>query len=296
MHPHLLITGGTHRGRRLNGVVARRPICDEQGVALIIALLSMTLLLALGMALVMTTMTETRIASNYTSGTEAFYAADAAVERVMDEILTVPDWNQILNGSVQSAFIDGPPSGERTLPDGTKLDLSEATNLLRCGKVTTCSDADMNTSTAERPWGANNPRWQPYAYGPMADMIGTGTINSNMYVIAWIADDPSEDDGLPLTDGGAPAGCDPKTDPTCVNNGKGVISMMAQAYGPNGLVRTIEVTLARTDTTEMERGYTGQRGQDEQNRRARKAPVQSPGKALTHSQMSLASGGLVQTP
>ena len=57
--------------------------------------------------------------------------------------------------------------------------------------------------------------------------------------------------------------------------------MLAYAYGPTGVRRVIEATLAKTDTTEIERGYTGQRGQDEQNRRARKAAVQTPGKALT---------------
>ena len=53
--------------------------------------------------------------------------------------------------------------------------------------------------------------------------------------------------------------------------------------GPTGVRRVIEATVARTDTTEIERGYTGQRGQDEQNRRARKAAVQTPGKALTRT-------------
>jgi hypothetical protein len=48
------------------------------------------------------------------------------------------------------------------------------------------------------------------------------------------------------------------------------------------------MTVAKTDTTELERGYTGQRGQDEQNRRARKAAVQSPGKQLD---MQTLSGG-----
>jgi hypothetical protein len=52
----------------------------------------------------------------------------------------------------------------------------------------------------------------------------------------------------------------------------------------------IEATMARTDTTEIERGYTGQRGQDEQNRRARKAAVQTPGKALTQKELSLMTG------
>src|SRR5688572_9557028 len=169
----------------------RRRLQDERGVALIVALMAMMLLMALGMALVLTTMTETRISANYREGSEALYAADAAIERVMQDLLTVPDWNTVLaDGGTTSAFIDGEP-GARTLPDGSSLDLNEATSMVRCGKIE-CEDADITTSTAERPWGDNNPRWQLYAYGPMRDMLPTDTINSRMYVIVWVADDPSE--------------------------------------------------------------------------------------------------------
>ena len=276
--------------------VHRRPfrarVRDEHGVALIISLMAMLLMTALGTALVLTTMTETKIAGNFRGGAETLYAADAAVERVMQDILTVPNWDDILNGSVTSAFIDGPPSGDRVLPDGTKVDLTQATNMARCGKLT-CSAADLVELTEERPWGQNNPRWQLYAYGPLQDMLPTGTITSRQYVIVWIADDPAENDNDPLRDGQPPAGCDLNADPGCgsKNMGRGVLSMLAQAFGPDGTTRTIEVTLARTDTTELERGYTGQRGQDEQNRRSRKAPVQTPGKALTKSSWNLATGG-----
>ena len=65
-----------------------------------------------------------------------------------------------------------------------------------------------------------------------------------------------------------------------------------QAFGPGGAHSIIEVTIGRTDTTELERGYTGQRGQDEQNRRARKAAVQTPGKALTQQTLDTAGGGI----
>ena len=86
---------------------------DEDGIALIVALMAMMLMMALGIALVLTTTTETQISANYREGTEALYAADAAVERVMDDILTVPDWNDILTGTARSAFIDGAPTGTR---------------------------------------------------------------------------------------------------------------------------------------------------------------------------------------
>src|SRR5688572_25579643 len=175
----------------------RRRLQDERGVALIVALMAMMLLMALGMSLVLTTTTETRISSNYREGSEALYAADAAVERVMQDLLTVPDWNTILNGTVTSAFVDG-TAGARTLPDGSSLNLTEATYMVRCGKITACSDAEMNAVTAERPWASNNPRWQLYGFGPMEDMLPTGTINSRMYVVVWVADDPSENDNNPL--------------------------------------------------------------------------------------------------
>jgi hypothetical protein len=259
-------------------------LADERGMALIMSLMIMLLLTALGLALTMTTITETKITGNYAKGTEALYAADAAVERVMQDLLTVPDWDKVLDGTITSAFIDGLPSGERDMPDGSRINLTEATNMLRCGKVTTCSDADFIERTDERPWGSNNPRWQLYAYGPLEQMIPTETINSAMYVIVWAADDPAENDNNPLKDGGTPANSDPDG-----NMGKGVMSLLAHAYGPGGVRRVIEVTVGRTDTTEMERGYTGQRGQDEQNRRARKAAVQTPGKALTSRTLGLSS-------
>ena len=253
------------------------PAC-ERGIALLVALMSTLLLVALGLGLVMTTMTETMITANYRDGGEALYAADAGVERVMQDLLTIPDWNRILAGSVQSAFIDGAPGGTRTLPDGSTIDLSAATNMLNCAKVATCTDADMDAWTAERPWTTNNPQWRLFAYAPLADMIETGTIHSPMYVAVWIADDPAETDHDPTVDGTAA--------------GRGILMMRAEAFGPSGTHASIEVTVARTDTTELERGYTGQRGQDEQNRRARKAAVQSPGKALTRSAMGASTGGL----
>jgi Tfp pilus assembly protein PilX len=257
---------------------------SERGAALLIALMCLMLMTGLGLALVLTTSTETLITGNFKHGSEGMYAADAGVERVMQDLLTVPDWNAVLAGQVTSPFIDGPASGVRTMADGTTLNLAEATNMINCRKVTTCSTTEMNTSTEERPWSVDNPRWTLYAYGPLGNMLtGTlaATINSQMYVVVWVADDPSENDGNPLQDGNAQT-----------NPGSGVLAMRAEAFGPNGTHRVIEATVARTDTSEIERGYTGQRGQDEQNRRARKAAVQTPGRAMTRQELTLATGAL----
>lgn len=261
----------------------------EHGVALVVALMAMLLLTALGLALMLTTTTETMIAANYRDGVEGMYAADAGIERTMQDLLTVPDWNNVLatddgvTARLTSGFIGDTLTP--TLGDGRVLDLAKATAAINCPQVsptpTSCDSASMDLSTAERPWGVNNPRWHVYAHGPVQDFLPTGTINSPFYIVVWVADDPSETDANPLADG---------TDKT--NPGSGVIQLRAEAFGPGGAHRVIEVTLARTDNTEIERGYTGQRGQDEQNRRARKAAVQTPGKALTRTSMSLSAGGL----
>lgn len=262
------------------------PPRDERGIALIISLMAMLLLTALGMSLMLTSRTETLIGANYRDSLEGGYAADAGIERVMQDVLTIPDWNAILTSAdgvragVTSGFIEG--STTPTLSDGRELDLAVATNMLNCGKTTTCSDGDMDTSTADRPWGVNNPRFRLFAWGPVNDLIPTGTVNSPFYLAVWIADDAAETDGNPSLDG---------SDAT--NPGSGVLTLRAAAFGPGGSHRVIETTIARTDITEIERGYTGQRGQDEQNRRARKAAVQTPGKGLTRSEMSL-TGGFAQ--
>lgn len=257
-------------------LAARR---SERGAALITALMAMLLLTALGLALVLSTSTETMITGNFRNGQEALYAADAGVERVMDDLLTVPDWNNILSGAIRSAFVDGAPSGNRTMPDGSLVNLTEATNVVNCGKITSCSEAEMDAMTDDRPWGENNPRWTLYAYGPLNTIVPTGTVNSTMYVIVWVADDQSENDNDPAKDG---------NDST--NPGSGVLAMHAEAYGAAGTRKIIEVTVAKTNSSQLERGYIGQRGQDEQNRRARKAAVQTPGTSLTRRVLTNSTG------
>jgi Tfp pilus assembly protein PilX len=255
----------------------------ENGIAMIIAMMAMLLFTALGIALVLTTSSETIIASNFRNSSEALYAADAVLERSMDDLLTVADWNKLLDGSTQSAFVDGLSlASVRTLQDGSTIRLDQALNMANCQSINDCSDTQMNAITAERPWGANNPRWKAYAYGNLQDMLpSTDTINSPYFVMLMVADDPSENDNDPTKDGASQT-----------NPGSGVLALRAEAFGPRGTHKVIEVTIGRTDTTELERGYTGQRGQDEQNRRARKAAVQTPGKVLNMQTLDMVGGGI----
>lgn len=211
-------------------------IQSENGTALLVALMAMLLMTALGIALVLTTSSETMIASHFRNSGEGLYAADAVLERSLDDLLTVADWNQLLNGTVQSSFVDGPPSGARALADGSSIDLLEVLALATCENTAPCSSGDMDAVTTGRPWGANNPRWQLYAYGALRDMMPSGAVNSPYYVVAMVGDDASENDSNPLEDG---SGED--------NPGAGVLAMRAEAFGPSGAHKVIEATVARPD-------------------------------------------------
>src|SRR5450631_3461311 len=212
-------------------------------MALIIALLAMALMTALGGALILGSSSESLIAGNLRSAVEGLHAADAALERAMDDLSMVPGWDLLLSGSMQSAFVDGPASGVRTLSDGLPLDLGRVLNTANCQKTTTCSASDLTAVTSDRPWGPNNPLWQLYAYGPLSSLLAAGMVDSNFYVVVMIADDPSETDDDPLHDGVAPT-----------NPGAGVLSLRAEAFGPRGTHKVVEMTVARDATAESGHG------------------------------------------
>jgi Tfp pilus assembly protein PilX len=62
-------------------------------------LMAMMLLTALGTALTLATITETAIAANYRDAAAALYAAEGAVEFVMQELADVPDWSDVISES-----------------------------------------------------------------------------------------------------------------------------------------------------------------------------------------------------
>ena len=206
---------------------------SNRGIALIVTMLIMVLLSALGLSLTMVTTTEERVAYSYSSGSEAFYAADAALELAVNELALQPDWNRVLDGSVTSSFVD-PAVSSRPWPGGQGRTSAEATALVTCAR-TTCSVTDMDARRADRPWGPNNPRWRLFVFGPLSAMSPSGSIDSAEYVAVWVGDDPQENDDNPLVDGDESRGPNP---------GRGVLTLRVQAYGVLAL-REVEATVSR---------------------------------------------------
>jgi hypothetical protein len=217
---------------------------DESGVALIAVMSASSLLLALGLSLALTTTVEVGIAANQRDGVRTQHAADAALERALVD-LAAADWDAVLAGLVTSPFFDG--GGAVTLPDGSRLQVDEETNRLRCGSPGGCGDGDMDELTAARPWGRNNPRWTVYASGTLAALAPELAFVAELaadraYVVVWVGDDPAENDAQPLRDGGPPAVEDAANRS---NPGAGALWLHARAYGASGTRRAVEAIVER---------------------------------------------------
>jgi hypothetical protein len=217
-----------------------RVLHREEGLAILAAVLTSTLLFALGAALLLLTTTETGTAASFVRTSEAAYAADAIAERVLPELARLQDWTAVLNGSRQSALVDGTPDGTRTLADGSLVNLEEVVNLANCSQTTPCSPEQMDVVTVERPWGRNNPHWRLYAYCPLQALLPAAAALSPFYVLLLAGDDGAENDGNPEVDGGPPVGGEAS------NPGAGGLLLRAEAFGPGGAHGAVELAIRRS--------------------------------------------------
>ena len=204
----------------------------ERGIALVMVILVTAFLSALGAGLILAVFMDRLATGNMSGSVAMLYAADGAIELAARDLSQVADWSSVLTGARQSSFTDGAPGGVRAIPGGGTVDLTAATNMLNCGKATNCTIPQMNANSRERPWGANNPRWRLYAFGPMEQLTEL-MAPLPCYLAVWIADDGREDDDDPLADA--------EDD----QPGHGVVRVHAEAFGRAGSRRAIEAELAR---------------------------------------------------
>ena len=205
----------------------------DRGIALIVTLLAISLFTALGLGLTLSSSSARLADHNHEVAVTLLNAAESALELASRDLAAIADWNGVLDGSIRSPAVDGMPGGIRTIPGGGSVDLTRFTNQLTCGRDTLCSDAQRASSTAERPWGADNPRWRLFMH--TAFTAGNSPRQRQpLYIIVWIGDDASETDGDPGMDGGGPS-----------QEGRGVLRARAEAFGAEGARRAIEAELAR---------------------------------------------------
>ena len=204
----------------------------DPGIAIILVLLVTSFLSAVGLGLVLMVFMDQLASGNHRGSVAMLYAADAGIELAARDLALAEDWNGVLAGTNRGSFTDGPPAGVRAVPGGGAVNLTAETNLLNCGKHTTCTPGQMDANSRERPWAANNPRWRLYDYGPFQNLVPVARPVA-CYLAVWVADDGREEDDDPGADGGAG------------EPGRGIVRVRAEVFGPLGGRRAIEAELAR---------------------------------------------------
>jgi len=175
-----------------------------RGMALVAVLLVSLLIATIALGLSLNGALHQLAVRNAQESAALAYAATAGIE-LAARALDGADWPSVLGGLTTAPASDGPPAGTRMIEGGLPVDLAVETNLLNCGAPTACDAAALQTVTADRPWGANNPTWRLFLYGPLASLTGARRAPA-VYVLVWAADDAREQDGDPELDGGGGPG------------------------------------------------------------------------------------------
>ena len=187
-------------------------------MALVVTMMALLVLVALTGALLPLASTETAVAANHRPrATQAFYAAEAALEWAVQELQTVGSLDAVLTGRVRSTVWAA--TAELRLPDGSVLDLRQAT-------------AELERVGGGASHAGQGLRWRLYAHGPLRAILPSDPSNGLLFIAVWVADDSAETDGDPLRD----------TNDTLV--------VHAAAVGPALAQRAVQATLSRPLTME----------------------------------------------
>jgi hypothetical protein len=184
---------------------------NDKGGVVVVVLLTTVILSGVALGLIALTNTEVAIASNHREARQLLYAAEAAAERAVSDLMRITSFDDVLSGVVTSVSRD--VTLTPVLPSRETLDLTAMTARLQAE-----SDAD-----AQR--GADNPHWLLFLYQPFS--LVARSADCAEYLVAWIADDAGEADGNPLVDSNH------------------VTIVRARAVGRQGLQRTVEAALAK---------------------------------------------------
>lgn len=203
----------------------------SRGVALVTVLVVTSLVMVMALAVALMVAVHQVTTRHHREGVASWYMARAGLHLAADALAS-EDWDAVLAGAAWAPFSDGTPDGVRVLDDGTALDLVGETARLTCGRPLVCTDAQVGAVTRDRPWGANNPRWRLFVFGPVRT-LATWRFPPPLYLLVWIGDDGREVDG------------DAELDGVSGQPGAGVVRARARVIGAGGSRRDAEAELVR---------------------------------------------------
>ena len=208
---------GARSDRRLRRGAQGPVMGSTRGIALVVTLLALLVLVALTGALIPLTSSETAISAHHRRAAQTLYAAEAALEWVLQELQPVDSWDALLAGSRRSALWAGPTT--QRLAGGATLDL---------GRMT----VELQRRGAGASGAGRGLRWRLHAHGPLSAILPREPSLGLLRVAVWLADDPAETDDDPARDT------------------NGVVLLHAAGVGPSLAQRAVQATLRRSDAAD----------------------------------------------
>lgn len=213
-------------------MTSRTASSGERGIALVMVLLWLSLLSTAALGVALSTSAEMPASGALHERLRLSRAAESAARLVAAALAEAPDWRDVPAGPWLTPFVDG-AVGPRSV-GGRAIDLLAETAQRTCGRLAPpCDAAAIAAPSPARPWGVRNPHWRLVLHLPFASLDAAAGRICPCYVVAWVGDDPADDDGDPDRD--APAGL----------GGHGVLLVRAAAFGAARGVAEVEALVAQ---------------------------------------------------
>ena len=181
-------------------------------MALVSALIATVVLTGLGVALALAGLEETMLAAHDRASRSLRLAADSAARIAVSDLTRAASWTPL--AAINSRFTDTTlrPPGPW---DGVEIDLVAQTAIVQ-------AESDNGAGPGEAP-----RTWRLFSAGPLA-RAAPGSECAPLYLVVWVADDGADTDGDPESDS------------------NGILTLRADALGPDGGRATTIVSLSRT--------------------------------------------------
>lgn len=187
---------------------------SQNGIALVVTVLLMSLLTTLGLAVMLLSTGETWLSAAYQTSQGLSYAADSAIAGVQIDLTRSADWSPLLAAAGPASSLND-AAAFPTLTDATTIDLDAETRALQAK-----SDAIYDAANPDRPV------WRLFAHVPLS-RLAPGLNVPPIYLAAWIGDDGEDGDGDAAID----------------SNGR--VYVHAEAFAPGGARRAVEAAFGR---------------------------------------------------
>ena len=151
-------------------------------MALLTALLSTALLMALGLSILLLASAEMTLAAHDRDAKALSYASHAALAVAAADLRALPSWD-VLGSSGTVAEVSATPGQFIDSTLTPRVPWTAAALDLRALTVRLQSDSD-----ASAPAGVEGPVWRLFEYGPLSGLVPESTGRNPYYLVVWVAD------------------------------------------------------------------------------------------------------------